>query len=120
MPTIYLGVSFWVVFALDGCVALSSSVFEARWAYSVVPWWNGSSAWTVASSLECNGFFGSVDFRSSVESDRWRSRRGSVVLFGRERAMGISEGSVVLFGGEDDGVGRLCWLAVGGPCYLAE
>jgi len=29
------------------------------------------------------------------------------VLFGRERAMEISEGSVVLFGREGDGVGRL-------------
>jgi len=34
------------------------------------------------------------------------------VLFGRERAMEISEGSVVLFGREDDGVGRLCWLGL--------
>jgi len=41
LPTIYLGAYFfWVVFALDGCVALSSSVFEALWACLMVPWWN--------------------------------------------------------------------------------
>ena len=46
-----------------------SSLLEALRAYLIVPWWNGSSTWTVASSLESNGFFGSLDFRSSVESD---------------------------------------------------